>query len=381
MKPFRQFLVLVLATSIPGAAREWIVPPAATSDGYPVPAPDFVPQVPAAHGAHRDYLIEWWYWVGHLEIVDDNTPLGFQATVFRRAGKADQAGPEDRAPFSNRQIYMAHAALSDLGDGKYYHEERLLREGWQAQAKVGELGLRVGPIVAHEADGRFKLQMRLRDEVQLALTLTPEKPMVVFGDRGLSRKGSDPAAVSWYWTYTRLRAEGTLKRNGRTQKLRGLVWMDHEISSNQLGGDLAGWDWTCMHLDDGSEVKAYRLRKEDGSPDRWSAVYWIDPEGKTRKVYADDFTWKEDDHWTSPETGNRYPVSVTVRATDPRDGTEKTYRLEPFLKNQEMGGDSGNAYWEGACKVTDAKGRSLGKAYLELAGYGDGLASQLGNDR
>ena len=47
-----------------------------------------------------------------------------------------------------------------------------------------------------------------------------------------------------------------------------------------------------MHLEDGTEVKAYRLRKEDGTSDRWSAVYWIDREGKTQSVYADRFSGK-----------------------------------------------------------------------------------------
>ena len=32
-------------------------------------------------------------------------------------------------------------------------------------------------------------------------------------------------------------------------------------------GDLAGWDWTAIQLDDGREVKAYRLRTNDGASD------------------------------------------------------------------------------------------------------------------
>ena len=51
-------------------------------------------------------------------------------------------------------------------------------------------------------------------------------------------------------------------------EVKGEAWMDHEISSSQLGEGLAGWDWTYMQLNDGTEVKAYRLRKEDGSSDR-----------------------------------------------------------------------------------------------------------------
>ena len=59
--------------------------------------------------------------------------------------------------------------------------------------------------------------------------------------------------------------------------------MDHEISSSQLGGGLEGWDWTCMQLDDGTEIKAYRLRTGEGESDPWSAVYWIDGEGRTEQ--------------------------------------------------------------------------------------------------
>ena len=42
----------------------------------------------------------------------------------------------------------------------------------------------------------------------LELALTPTKPLVRFGDRGLSRKGDGASSVSWYWTYTRLKARG-----------------------------------------------------------------------------------------------------------------------------------------------------------------------------
>ena len=65
--------------------------------------------------------------------------------------------------------------------------------------------------------------------------------------------------------------------------------MDHEISSSQLGEGLVGWDWTCMQLFDGTEIKAYRLRKKDGTPDRWSSVYWIDSKGRVEKVQARSF--------------------------------------------------------------------------------------------
>ena len=154
--------------------------------------------------------------------------------------------------------------------------------------------------------------------------------------------------------------------------------MDHEISSSQLGSDLEGWDWTAIQLDDGTEVKAYRLRKTDGGSDPWSAVYWIDTEGQTRSVYAKDFTWENEKTWTSKESGVTYPTTVTIRATDPKDGSEKVYKLRPLLDKQEFTGNTGsNPYWEGVCEVLDGNNQVIGRAYLELAGYGGGLGGIL----
>ncbi len=49
-----------------------------------------------------------------------------------------------------------------------------------------------------------------------------------------------------------------------------------------------------------------------------------------------------------------------------------------LLDNQEFTGNrADNAYWEGACEVLDSEGRVIGKAYLELAGYGGGLGARL----
>ena len=363
------------------ADQTWIEPPARSARGYPVPWPDVVPQIPQAHGAHREFAIEWWYWIGHLESHDGSEYFGFQSTIFRLAGDPDLAAEHDEETvFGNRQLYMSHVALTDVRRNTFQHSERIYREGWQAEAKVGELGLRVGPIRAYEnPEGEgFILHTLYENEDRLRLELRPLKPLLRFGERGLSRKGADPSAVSWYWTYSRIEAEGVLYRNGREIPVRGTVWMDHEISSSQLGSDLGGWDWTCMKLDDGTEVKAYRLRRLDGTSDPWSKVYWIDRDAGLHSVYADRFRWEEDAFWTSPETGLRYPTRVFIRAMDPRNGEERVYQLRPMVEAQEfVGTDGGNPYWEGACEVFNEQGEKIGIAYLELAGYGGGLSSRL----
>ena len=117
---------------------------------------------------------------------------------------------------------------------------------------------------------------------RLELSFRPLKPMVVFGNR-IKSKRRKLRAVSWYWSYTRLQATGILFQKNKEIPVNGIAWMDHEISSSQLGEGLEGWDWTCMQLDDGTEVKAYRLREMDGDSDPWSAVYWIGSRWKDGK--------------------------------------------------------------------------------------------------
>ena len=344
-----------------------------------MPTPDYVPVLPQDHGSHPEHGIEWWYWVGHLNAVDSKKQFGFQSTIFRLAGDPEKSGVTQSEPFGNQNLFLLHTALSDLEEEKYIHHERVMREGWQARSSEKTLSLAVGGVkvsLLEEEDGH-KVVTRYPDGAKLELTFKPTKPLVSFGDRGLSRKGADPASVSWYWSYTRLQAKGTLFQNGEEIAVEGIAWMDHEISSSQLGEDLAGWDWTCMQLDDGTELKAYRLRKKDGGSDPWSAVYWIDQEGNTERVYADSFTWKTLDTWTSPKTELQYPTSVEVSVKHPTNG-QQVFQLHPLLDEQEFTGNRGdNAYWEGACEVLNENGERIGLAYLELAGYGGGLGARL----
>ncbi len=361
-------------------SADWIQPPKSTELGYPVPQPDTIPLLPLAHAAHLGYAIEWWYWVGHLNSLDGDQSYGFQSTVFRLEGDPGVHHSKDFPVFGDQQIFLAHTALSDVAGGTYIHSERIYREGWQAQVSTDRLDIAVGGIVAEISQDSecIKLQMALPEGGFLDIEMLPSKPLMAFGERGLSRKGADPAAVSWYWTYPRLLLTGTLKLGGESIEVKGTGWMDHEISSSQLSSKLVGWDWAAIQLNDGSEVKAYRLRNKDGGADPWSAVYWIDKIGESCNVYADGFTWETDSIWESRTTGNLYPTSVTIRASHPLTEKEMIYRLKPLIDGQEFVGNRlENAYWEGACEVFGSDDRVIGRAYLELAGYGGGLADRL----
>jgi predicted secreted hydrolase len=215
--------------------------------------------------------------------------------------------------------------------------------------------------------------MRIRSEARLQLELNPRKPLVVFGEDGVSRKGDSPEAASWYLTFPRLAAGGTVQLKGKSYTVEGDAWMDHEISSSQLTPEQTGWDWAGIQLEDGREIMVYRLRRKDGSVDPASALFWVDQSGKTHRIGADAFGWEGTAGWRSPRSGATYPVPVRLSVPDPVTAEKVELLLEPIGTDQELGdGGSGIPYWEGACRVK-RDGRVVGSAYVELTGYAGSL--------
>jgi predicted secreted hydrolase len=336
--------------------------PLVTAEGFAVPQPGKVFSFPRDHGAHPEFKLEWWYVTGHL-YAEDGRRFGFQATFFRQA-----------APDRSVQLHLAHMAVVDVATGKFYHQERLNRAGWDAGAAVETLdvkqenwSLRLSDPAARAGAERIELRGGVRAEVALALTLVPAKPLVVFGENGVSRKGAAPTAASYYLTFPRLRAEGELTLGEERLKVRGEAWMDHEISSSQLDKNQVGWDWVSVQLKDGRELMLYRLRTREGGADPASALTWVDARGGAERRA---FGWEVLDTWKSAATGAVYPARVAITTTDPATGAAVRYTLEPLARDQELAGRLGGiAYWEGACRVRDTAGRDVGSAYMELTGY------------
>lgn len=157
--------------------------------------------------------------------------------------------------------------------------------------------------------------------------------------------------------------------------------MDHEISSSQLGRDQTGWDWVGAQLSNGCEVMAYRLRRRDGSTDPASTLAWIDRTGAVQHLAATRFEWRAQRTWRSPRTGVEYPVEAELRFQHPETRQAVRLALKPLIDDQEIQGKaSGVAYWEGASRVTlkmEGAADVEGSAYLELAGYKEGLRERL----
>ncbi len=346
-----------------------------TSLPWSVPKSGHALQFPRDHGSHPDFKIEWWYLTGHL--FSGVRRFGFQATFFRLAQKPVDVAEDDL--FGTSQIYLAHMGLSDPENKAFLHEERLNRGGWDAGAKTGDLEVRNGNWRLVRNGSGMELEGSIRADAVFSLQLAPEKRHVIFGEDGISRKGPEGSAASYYITFPRLATSGSLTIGGRTYQVEGEAWMDHEISSSQLDRNQIGWDWTCIQLFDGREIMGYVLRTEDGPPSEYSKLVWVDRDGALKHHPYGEYEWQPDGAWTSRVTGATYPVSPLIIAPDPDGGKSRRLRLLPVMEDQEITGRAGGvSYWEGACDVRDEEnGELVGRAYLEMTGYADNIAEKL----
>ncbi len=326
---------------------------------------------PDDHGPHPEFRTEWWYYTGNLETAAGRH-VGFQLTFFRTA-----LAPPDRgasvggaSAWRASQLYLAHFALTDTAGGRFHAASRLSREA------LGLSGARAQPFRvwledwSAESDVASGFPVRLRaaaGDVAIDLVLASGKPVTLQGDRGWSAKGPEPGNASYYYSFTRMPARGTVRVGGESLDVSGLAWMDREWSTSALHRDLAGWDWLALQLDDGRDVMVYQLRRRDGAPDPHSAGTLIAADGSTRPLAREDATLEVLDHWTSAASRVRYPSRwrLTIPTAD------LALEITPRLAAQEL--IVGTRYWEGAVRVQGmAGGRPVsGRGYVELVGYGE----------
>lgn len=335
---------------------------------------------PADHGAHPDHRTEWWYWTGNLEDRQSNR-YGFQLTFFRRRlvpPTADRQWPEPSSNWRASQLYVAHAALSALGPGEHYTAQDMAR-GAAGLAGVAHEAAPVGTsdeavqvfLKAWSASiGSERQELRVRaGDFALCLDLFPEKPPVAHGQDGYSKKGRRPESASCYYSFTRLRAEGSIEMNGRIVDVSGLAWMDHEYSSELLEADLVGWDWFSLQFDDQTELMAFFLRDGLEGHSQASGGSFVRPDASPIHLGQDDMLLSVLDYWTSPHTGARYPAGWRLEIP----GLALDVTIRPAMSDQEMrtGKTTGVIYWEGSVRTEGmVRGRPIqGRGYVEMTGY------------
>jgi predicted secreted hydrolase len=318
---------------------------------------------PADYGSHPQFRTEWWYVTGWLT-TDQGKPLGFQITFFRTRPDIDERNPSAFAP---RQLLIAHCAISDPGRGRLWQDQRIRRAGMGlAEASETDTNVHVDRWSLRRDADAYAATIDAGD-FSIDLSLSPTQRVMINGQDGVSRKGPSPRAVSFYYSEPHLRAAGTVRRRGGTDKVAGEAWLDHEWSSEFLDAASVGWDWIGLNLDDGAALMAFRIRGAHGEQ-RWAGGTFRGSDGKVQILQPADIAFRAGRRWVSPRTGISYPVQWSVRAAD------RTIDLQPLLDDQENDTrlSTGAIYWEGAARAYERR-RLVGRGYLELTGYGEAL--------
>ena len=347
---------------------------------FPVTAGDFLAvtgpcylRFPEDHGPHPGFRTEWWYYTGNVT-DEDGRDCGFQLTFFRHSLTPLQDRknwPDPASTWRTDTLYLAHAALTDINGKRHLQAEKVSRPVL-SMAGAERSGLSVS-LQVHDWQATLQPEgHRLRADAggfSLALDLLPEKPPVLHGEAGYSRKGGAPERASCYYSFTRMRVEGALSVDGKRHSVKGLAWMDHEFSTAPLEPGVTGWDWFSLQLREHSEVMIYLLREKAGGVHGASGGTFVSAEGKIRHLARDDVQVEPVDFWNSPRSGARYPVKWLVKVWPLNlEVTVAARFLDQEMRTQAS---TGVDYWEGAVSVRGTRaGRPVeGAGYVELTGY------------
>ena len=340
--------------------------------------PDYEWSFPEDHWARPGYKTEWWYFTGHLHSDEDGErQFGYQFTFFR-IGLGTESPPL-KSGWAARNLIMGHAAITDLTEGRHVFSEILYRE----IPLLAQVTNYPEPVIAWSrapagTDAKWTLSwngqafdFEMQDDSQemaFRLSTRPLKPLILQGPNGFSRKGKQPTAASQYYSFTRLGTEGTLMIQGRRYQVKGESWMDKEFGSNQLAEHQVGWDWFSLQLEDGREIMLYHLRDRSGNTD-FARGTVVGPKGEARYLARHEWTTKAISSWTGQETGATYPSGWTISL--PSEDLE--LEILPRLQDQENRSHLLPAfyYWEGAAEIRNREGRTVGRGYVELTGYGE----------
>jgi predicted secreted hydrolase len=317
--------------------------------------------LPRDAGSHMEQS-EWWYYTGHL--ADGDQQWGFEVTIFQY---------DFTEMFQTPGLgYMCHVAITDKTAKEHYHVDTVALETktWTAS-----------PIVLEVDYCRFEIGGDGNDHIvgvipeglekdgkaspwTIDLTVQPQKRVARHGTDGIIPM-SDSGGTSWYYSFTRLAAQGTLSTPDGQHTVTGQAWMDHQWGAFDTM-KFKGWDWWSVQLEDGWEIMLFQFTNWDGVLVQKAGTL-IDPDGNLTALEGmDAFLITPVRTWPSPHTDGVYPMDWDI--TIPEGNW--SFSVTTSVDDQEMYNIAQN-YWEGETTVTGTRSGTAikGVGYTELTGY------------
>jgi len=295
----------------------------------------YLPEDDGVHSAP----VEWWYWTGHLENSEGGR-YGFEEVFFL-------------VEWLGTHYIMAHQSITDITQGTFTYDVKIVPGGYPEEMANGLL-LSAGNLTGFLAsDGKEDVLNGVAGAYEMVLDLVPAKPPVLNLDNGFGELA--PGLSTYYYSRTRLDAQGTLQKEGVTTPVEGTAWFDHQW------GDLfkalkIGWDWFGIQLDDGMDMMLFVIRDQADGPVSGGTI--VNSEGSYQTLRSGQFQVTALSEWKSPNTGCTYPSGWVISFGD------QQLTILPEVQDQEI--PSPIPYWEGAATVSGVR---TGRAYVELTGY------------
>jgi predicted secreted hydrolase len=262
--------------------------------------------------------------------------------------------------WANQQIWMGHAAVTRANTHRF--SETFARGGigqagvepkpfgawidsWQMRGLEGMSDATIAPLELQASGTDFSY----------ALRLDADRPLVLQGDAGYSRK-SERGQASYYFSQPYFRAAGTMTIDDTSVQVTGPAWMDREWSSQPLASDQTGWDWLSLHMESGEKLMLFRLRQADGQ--NYFSGNWIGVDGKSAQIASAEINMAP-----TASTGienRKVPTQWSIAI--PSLGLQ--IETAPLNPRSWMG--TSFPYWEGPIGF---RGSHSGVGYLEMTGY------------
>jgi len=315
---------------------------------------------PDDEGWHPDDPNGWWYLILHLADEDGNRILAFTSFVSGANEHLGSIADPSRKKHLNQYTTGEIVAATD------HLEVAFRKEGSPTNFLRQIPGEPFHYVYCYRLEG-YRLELELRSQ----------KPPYALGETGLVQQLQ--STYSYYYVQPRISVTGTMVRDdGSSTRVSGIGWIDRQWypSSNppmELGGYL-GHFWTAIHLNDGTDISAYRLMSVNG-PSPFPLFEVMGPDNAY--THYTSHTIEPLEHFRTAPIGQRtikeflFPLSAKI--VHPATGTDLTLRIEaedPMDNAIDLG--QKGCFFEGGFRASGThQGKETdGDAFVEVAGFG-----------
>jgi predicted secreted hydrolase len=319
------------------------------------------PSLPKDQYAHSFAPTEWWWHTGTLTVGE--RIFGFEINAASFSEVLSQFTQIMITDVQNKRHYSTTTVMPQFD---IFWAETDITKPWYARlggppGANGTIEMRspVGAIMPMSVVASFQDDWsKTPCSFDLLLTQT-EAPLMVWGTgiHPVNPQGKTPLERNnYYYSFTKLKAAGTLRIGHETFNVGGMTWMDHEWGAFSVGQK---WVLQDMQLSNGVHISNFFTTppvKDQRTP---SFATILTPDGKS--TFVQSFATPKDPVWTSL-SGTQFCMTFLVEIPS----VQATLIVTTPVQDQAF--SPGNLY-EGVAHVTGEYGNDAvsGTAWNEQA--------------